>query len=260
MRVLFIGDIVGKAGRQALLEWLPEIRREHKPDFIFVNGENAAGGNGITPQIAEEFYDAGIDAITLGNHAWDKREVLPYIDGEKRLLRPLNYPGHPPGAGSVVLSNPRGQRIALISLAGRVFSPTHYDCPFRAADGEIGRISGETPAIMVDFHAEATSEKVAMGWYLDGRASAVLGTHTHIQTADEQVLPGGTAFITDLGMTGPRESVIGIKKELVLERFLTQMPVRFEAAKGPRQLCGAIVEIEEDTGKARDITRIFRRE
>ena len=256
MRVLFVGDVVGKPGREMLRANLPALRRGEGLDLVLANGENAAGGVGITPAVAEELFGLGIAAITLGNHAWDKREILTYIDGEARLLRPLNFPGHPPGAGLAVIAAPGGERVGVVSLSGRVFSEVHYDCPFRSVETALeGPLAGVKVRI-VDVHAEATSEKVALGWYLDGKVSAVVGTHTHVQTADERILPGGTGYLTDLGMTGPADSVIGISRELVLERFLTQLPVRFEVAKGRRQLNGVILEVDEATGRARSITRI----
>lgn len=260
MRFLFIGDIVAKAGRQAVYEWLPELRRQYRPDVVLANAENAAGGSGLTPVIAEELFAAGVSGLTLGNHAWDKREIIPYIDGEKRLIRPLNYPGRTPGLGWTVLAGPQGVRFGLVNVLGRVFAGANYEDPFRAVDAALEEIHAVTPLVIVDVHAEATSEKIALGWYLDGRASLVVGTHTHVQTADEQILPSGTAYLTDVGMTGPWVSVIGVRRELVLEKFLSQLPVRFEAAKGPRQLCGVVVDADEKTGRATHIERVFVRE
>lgn len=260
MRFLFIGDIVAKAGRQAVFEWLPELRRKHRPDVVLANAENAAGGSGLTPALAEELFAAGVAGLTLGNHAWDKREIMPYIDGEKRLIRPLNYPGRPPGLGWTVLEGPHGVKFGLVNVLGRVFAGGNYEDPFRAAHAALEEIRAVTPLVIVDVHGEATSEKIAMGWYLDGRATLVVGTHTHVQTADELILPGGTAFLTDVGMTGPWDSVIGVRKELVLEKFLTQLPVRFEAAKGPRQLCAVVVDADGGTGLATHIERVFLRE
>lgn len=260
MNILFVGDVVGKIGRNMLHEHLPALKRQHGLDLIVVNGENTAGGVGITPAIAEELFDLGVGVITLGNHAWDKRDVIPYIDGEKRLLRPLNWPGAVPGGGSVVVQAANGARVGVICLIGRVFAHVHYDDPFRAVDQALEQISGRADVILVEMHADATSEKAAMGWYLDGRVSAVLGSHTHVQTADNWVLPGGTAYLTDLGMTGPYHSVIGMEKDLVLERFLTQMPVRFETAKGPGQLCGAVIQVDPQSGRAHGIERVFIRQ
>lgn len=259
MKILFVGDIMGKPGRTILHEVLPRLRREHKADLVIVNGENSAGGMGITPVVAEELFDLGVNVITLGNHAWDKREIMSYIDGESRLIRPLNYPGHPPGSGVAIVSRGNGPKVAVLNLAGRVFATVNYDDPFRRVEEELERLPGEIRVIFVDFHGEATSEKVAMGWFLNGRVSAVVGTHTHVQTADERVLPKGTAYITDAGMTGPADSVIGIEKDLVIEKFLTQLPVRFEVARGRRQFNGILVEIDEDTGRAISITRIVEK-
>lgn len=255
MRILMIGDIVGRAGRKAVKETLTTIRQELKLDMIVANGENAAGGNGITCEIAKDLFGLGVDVITSGNHIWDKKEIIPYIDREPRLLRPANYPSGTPGKG-VGVYDINGIKVGIINLSGRVYLPS-LDCPFRAADELINSICQQTNIILVDFHAEATSEKVALSWYLDGRVSAVVGTHTHIQTADERVLPGGTAYITDLGMTGPLNSVIGVKVDLVLQKFTTQMPVRFEVAEGPYQFNAVVVEVDDQTGKAGSIDRIY---
>lgn len=258
MKVLFCGDIFGRPGRQALFTWLPALRERYEPDFVLANAENAAGGAGLTPEVAEELFDHGLDGMTLGNHTWAKRELVAYLRHERRVLRPFNLPGEPPGAGSVVLESSCGQQLGLISLHGRVFFPTHPGDPFRAGRAEARRLraAGVAPVI-VDFHAEATSEKYALGWHLAGEVSAVLGTHTHVQTADERILPGGTAYITDLGMTGPIDSVIGVKVELALERFLSQLPVRFAPAGGPAQVSGVALEIEPGTGAALHIERFI---
>lgn len=259
MRILFIGDIVGRPGREAVQEHLPRLRQELGPDAILANGENAAGGIGIAPEQADELFDLGIDVITLGNHVWKKKEILPYLDQHDRLIRPLNFPGNPPGAGSTVITTRSGHRLGIINLQGRVFFDTHLDCPFRAAVREARKLRAETPAIVVDFHAEATSEKSALAWYLDGQVSAVLGTHTHVQTADERILPKHTAFISDVGMTGPVDSVIGIRREDVLERFLSQMPVRFRVARtGPVEFSAVMVEIDPANGRAVQIQRLRR--
>jgi metallophosphoesterase (TIGR00282 family) len=257
--ILFIGDIVGRPGRTMLAETLPGLREEYRPDLVIANGENAAGGIGITRDTADDIFATGVDVITMGNHVWDKKEVFEYIDAEPRIIRPLNYPGKPPGQGSITL-DAGGVRVAVVNAAGRVFNTALLDCPFRSLSDEIDRLKSEARVIIVDFHAEATSEKVAIGWYLDRRVTAVLGTHTHVQTADEMVLPGGTAYITDVGMTGPYHSVIGIQTDLVLSRFLTQLPVKFEVARGPRQLSAVVVEADGATGKATAIKRIFMRE
>jgi 2',3'-cyclic-nucleotide 2'-phosphodiesterase len=254
LTVLVVGDVFGEPGRAALLGLLPRLKREHEVDCTIVNVENAAAGFGVTPQIARSFLDGGVDVMTSGNHIWDRKEIIEYIVKENLLLRPANYPAGTPGVGSVVVkAGPH--KVAVLNLMGRVFLPT-IDCPFRKADEEVARLREETPIIVVDMHGEATSEKQAMGWYLDGRASAVLGTHSHVQTADERMLPQGTAYITDLGMTGPVDSVIGVERELAIQRFLSQMPNRFEPAKGPTALHGAVVRIDPESGKALEIRRI----
>ncbi len=255
MRLLFIGDIVGRPGRRALKENLHNLQRELDIDFVVANGENAAGGNGITREVARELLAGGIDVITMGNHVWDHKEIFDLIEQERRILRPANYPPGVPGEGFNVYEAGRKGRVAVLNLAGRVFMP-ELDCPFRRADQLLAELGGLTRVVLVDFHAEATSEKMAMGWYLAGRVSAVCGTHTHVQTADERILPGGTAYITDVGMTGPRDSVIGVKKELVLSKFLTQLPRRFEVASGPYQFNAVVIDIDDETGEAREIRRI----
>lgn len=255
VRVLAIGDIVGRPGRRAIRELLPNLVRERDIDFVIANIENAAAGFGITPEIAEELLNLGIDVLTSGNHIWDKREILPYISRQPRLLRPLNYPANNPGFGSFVGEARRGARVGVINVQGRVYMPAN-DCPFRTADIEIARLQKETPIIIVDFHGEATSEKVAFGWYADGRVSAVFGTHTHVQTADDRILPKGTAYITDVGMTGPYESIIGMVVEQSLERFLTGMPARLEPAKRDVRLSCALFTIEARGGHALSIERM----
>jgi len=254
MKILIVGDVFGEPGRAAVKKLLPRLRQEHAIDLAVVNVENAAAGFGVTPQIAREILDQGADVMTSGNHIWDKKEIVEYITKENLLLRPANFPAGTPGVGHVtVKAGPH--RVAVVNLMGRVFMSA-IDCPFRKADEILTEVSKETRVVLVDMHAEATSESVAMGWYLNGRVSAVVGTHRHVQTADERVLPGGTAYITDLGMTGPIDSVIGVDKDLILQRFLTQMPVRFEAAKGPAALHGAIITVDPETGRASDIVRI----
>jgi metallophosphoesterase (TIGR00282 family) len=255
MHILVVGDIHGKPGREILRTILPRLRREHEAAFVVANGENAAGGAGITPAVAGEIFEAGVDVITGGNHIWQNREAYELLDAEPRVLRPANYPAGVPGHGSTIARTSTGQRVGVLNLQGRVFM-TELDDPFQGARADAERIRGETPIIIVDFHAEATSEKIALGWYLDGRVSALIGTHTHVQTADERVLPGGTAYITDVGMTGPRDGVIGMAKEGILERFLTHLPVRFEVAKGPTQLNAVVVDVDDETGRAHGITRI----
>jgi len=255
MKVLFLGDIVGRPGRTIVRERLPGVRSAEKIDLVIANGENAASGSGLTPRITDELFDSGIDVMTSGDHIWKKKDIYDYLKVSKKLIRPANYPGGVIGNGSTVVETGSGEKVAVINLLGRVFMDA-IDCPFIRVKEEINGLSEVTPNIIVDIHAEATSEKVAMGWYLDGVVSAVLGTHTHIQTADEQILPKGTAYITDCGMTGPYDSVIGRKKELIIEHFVTQMPIRFEMASGDVEMHGVVIDINGDTGKARSIKRI----
>lgn len=255
MKVLFIGDIVGKPGRKAVKDGLPGLVNKLKIDFVIANVENAAGGFGVTRSIAEEIFALGVDVFTSGNHIWDKKEAVTYITKENRLLRPANYPADVPGCGSIVLKTAAGEKIAILNLSGRVFMQP-LDCPFQAAKKELAALKKETRVIIVDFHAEATSEKSAIGWFLDGEVSAVIGTHTHVQTADERILPMGTAFITDAGMTGPVNSVIGVKKEQIINKFLTHIPVRFETAKGESMLSCVVLEINPKTGKSISIQRL----
>lgn len=259
MRLLVIGDIFGRSGRRAVKVNLHGLRKEFGLDLVIANGENAAGGKGITKEIAQELFSAGIDVLTMGNHVWNKREAYDYIDRETRIVRPANYPPGVPGSGAGIYDTPGKGKVGVINLAGRVFLQA-IDCPFRKADEIVARIKEKAKVIIVDFHAEATSEKVALGWYLDGRVSAVVGTHTHVQTADERILPGGTAYITDLGMTGPVDSVLGVKKEIIIEKFITQIPQHFEVATGPFQFNGAVIEIDEATGEAVSIERIMNYE
>ena len=255
MKILLIGDIIGKPGRRAVREGLPNLKNKLKIDFVIANVENSAGGFGITRSVAEELFSLGIDVFTSGNHIWDKKEAVTYITKESRLLRPANYPGDVPGFGSIVMKTPSGEKVAVLNIAGRVFMPP-LDCPFKAAKKELSALKEETMVVIVDFHAEATSEKSAMGWYLDGKVSAVIGTHTHVQTADEKILPKGTAFITDAGMTGPVNSVIGVDKDQIVTKFLTAIPTRFETAKGPTVFSGVLVDVNAKTGMAKDIQRI----
>lgn len=257
MRILMIGDIVGKPGRQILASCLPELKASYSADFVVVNGENAAGGFGITPDLARELFDLDIDCMTSGNHIWDKKEIYNYIASEPRLLRPANYPPGVPGNGVLVTDVEPYGKVAVINLIGRVFMGPS-DCPFRTADTILANIASSVKIILVDMHGEATSEKVAMGHYLDGRVSAVIGSHSHVVTADESILPKGTAYITDIGMTGPVDSVIGVKKELILQKFLSAMPVRYEVAGGPVALRGVVIGVEPDTGTAEEIKRIER--
>jgi metallophosphoesterase (TIGR00282 family) len=255
VKILFIADIVGKPGRQALSRELHRLVDRYALDLVIANGENAAGGFGVTEDTAKELYEQGVHVLTSGNHIWDKRESFDYLSREDRLIRPANYPDGSPGRGSTVSVTAAGTKVAVLNLEGRVFM-NNLECPFRVADREISRLRTITPIIIVDFHAEATSEKLSLGWYLDGKVSAVIGTHTHVQTADERIFPGGTAYMSDAGMTGSFDSVIGIKKELAIEKFLTLLPVRFEVAKKDIRLNGVVVEIDEQSGRALNIERI----
>lgn len=255
MKILFIGDIVGKPGRRAVKEILPSLIGNREIDLVIANCENAAAGFGITRDVVEELYDAHIDILTSGNHIWDKKEVLGFIEDYETLLRPANYPGIVPGKGSVLMPTAAGDYVGVLNLAGRIFMQP-IDCPFVTAKKEIVRLKAKTNVIIVDMHAEATSEKKALGWYLDGEVSAVLGTHTHVQTADDEVLSGGTAYISDVGMTGPFDSVIGIKKDTIIEKFLTQVPNKFDVAKGDIRLQGVLMDIDTQSGRANAIERI----
>jgi 2',3'-cyclic-nucleotide 2'-phosphodiesterase len=255
VKVLFVGDIFGEPGRRALARSVPRLVAQRQVDVVIGNGENAAGGFGITPELAEELFDLGLAVITTGNHAWDKKEILDYFPREPRLLRPANYPSGVPGNGSVVVESAGGEQLGVLQLMGRAYMPT-LDCPFQVAKKELVALKKRTVAVIVDMHAEATSEKMAMGHYLDGEVVAVVGTHTHVQTADDQILPKGTAYVTDIGMTGPLHSVIGVKKELAIEKFLTGMPRRFEVASGPSVFCAVLLELDARLGKALSIERI----
>ncbi|MBC7364305.1 MAG: TIGR00282 family metallophosphoesterase [Candidatus Aminicenantes bacterium] len=251
--VLFIGDVIGRPGRRALSRFLPELKKKYQPDLVIVNAENAAGGNGLTEEIGRELLFQA-DVLTSGNHIWDKKEALSYLDREPRLLRPANYPPGNPGHGSYIFQDEHGQKAAVLNLQGRVFMEP-ISCPFRTAEEEIERLRAETPIIIIDFHAEATSEKQALGWFLDGRVSAIIGTHTHIPTADERILPGGTAYLTDVGMAGGLNSVIGMKPEQALQRFLTSRPQRFEPASDGLILCAVFIAINPENGRALSIKR-----
>lgn len=255
MRVLFIGDIVGEPGRKAVKELVPKIAKREKIDFIVANGENAAGGSGITPALVDELLGYGIDVITSGDHIWKRKEITDRLSQDARILRPANYPRESPGSGSTVVQSSSGAEVGVINIQGRVFMQA-IECPFRTAKAEVDRIKNKTRVIIVDVHAEATSEKMALGFFLDGLVSAVIGTHTHVQTADEKILPQGTAFLTDAGMTGPFDSVIGRNKEQILTRFISQLPTRFDMAQGDIQLHGAVIDIDEKTGRADSIKRI----
>lgn len=254
MKIMMVGDVVGKAGREAALSLIPGLRTTHRADFVILNAENSAGGLGITPDISSTLLQrAKVDVITLGNHAWAKKEVYTYLDNELRIIRPANYPPRVPGRGHGVFQTEVGP-IAVGVVQGRTFMDPSDD-PFRAADSIIEDVKGVAKVIFLEFHGEATSEKQAFGYYVDGRASAVVGTHTHVQTADERILPGGTAYISDVGMTGPVNSVIGMKVEVVLPRFLTHLPIKFEVADGPAILCGVVIEVDGETGRSGTISR-----
>ena len=254
MRFLFIGDIVGSPGREIVKNMLLQLKMEEKVDIVIANGENAAGGNGLTERVANELFDNGVDFITLGNHAWDKKDILDFIDNEERIIRPANYPPGTPGKGYRIFTK-NDVKLSIVNLQGRIYMHP-LECPFRVMDNILLQIADQTKIIILDIHAEATSEKMALGYYLDGKVSAVLGTHTHIQTADEKILPKGTGYITDVGMTGPYESILGVKKENIIARFLTQMPNRFEVATGTAQLNAVFFEINNDTGKTVEMKRL----
>lgn len=256
MKLLFVGDVVGRPGRRILADQLPRLVDRHRADYVIVNIENAAGGNGITHKVFAELDELPIDCYTTGNHVWDKKDVLDILRQEPRLLRPHNYPAANPGRGVYVGRTPAGIPVATLNLQGRVFMQA-LDNPFAIAEELLADLDPEVKVVFVDFHADATSEKQAMGWHLDGRASAVIGTHTHVPTGDERILPGGTAFLTDVGMTGPYESVIGVRADRVLPRFLHQMPTSFDVAKRDVRLAAVVVEVDEESGKASGIQRLL---
>lgn len=255
VNIIFIGDIVGKPGRQAVSRELHRLVDRYNVDMVIANGENASGGFGITTETARELFACGVHLFTSGNHIWDKKEALEYLKKEERIIRPANYPDGAPGKGSAVFTTPGGVKVGVLNLEGRVFMDA-LDCPFRAADREVAALTAVTPVIIVDFHAEATSEKSSLGWYLDGRVSAVVGTHTHVQTADERLLTAGTAYISDVGMTGAFDSVIGVRKEEPIYRFLTQLPAKFEVAKKDIRMNAVVLTIDETSGRALGIERI----
>jgi metallophosphoesterase (TIGR00282 family) len=255
MKVIVIGDVVGKPGRQILASTLKSLKEQHEAEFVIANIENAAEGAGLIPRMGDEILNAGVDVMTSGNHIFDKKEVIKYIENQPRLLRPANYAPDAPGRGLWLGSTGSGTQVAVINIQGRVFMPP-TDCPFRTADRLLDEIGNRTSVIIVDHHAEATSEKLAMGRYLDGRVSLVVGTHTHVQTADEQIFPGGTGYITDLGMTGPYDSVIGVESQLVIARFVRGLPIRYQTASENPRLHGVVAEIDERTGKAVSILRL----
>jgi metallophosphoesterase (TIGR00282 family) len=258
LRILFLGDVVGEPGRKAVMARLPGLKKEREIDFAIVNGENSAGGRGITPKITIDLLRSGAAVVTSGDHIWDQPDIIPFLPTEPRLLRPLNYPEGVPGAGSVVLETAKGP-VAVVNAQGRTFMKQELENPFLALKAEVARLRQETPVIVVDFHAEATSEKQAIGRLLDGQVSLVVGTHTHVQTADECILPGGTAFLCDAGMCGVKESVIGSDIAAVLEKYTRAMPTRFHLAKGEVELRGVLVEVEEGTGRAIHVERVVER-
>jgi hypothetical protein len=257
MNILFIGDIFGKPGRASVARWISPLKVEYAIDVVVANAENAAGGLGATPELLDELRSEGVQAFTFGNHTWRKKSMVKAIDKMADVVRPANYPDQAPGKGSLVLTLGDGRKLGLINLIGRVYMEP-FGCPFATADEELDMVSKETSTILVDMHAEATAEKVAIGWHLDGRCTAVVGTHTHIQTADERVLPEGTGYITDVGMTGPQDSVIGVKKELIVQKFITGMPTQFEVATDCPGIRGVVIETDDETGKTKNITRIAR--
>ncbi|MBI3208930.1 MAG: TIGR00282 family metallophosphoesterase [Candidatus Solibacter usitatus] len=255
MRLLFIGDIFASVGRKLVKEHLPFLLKDEQLDLVIANAENAAGGFGLTPQIAEDLFGMGVDVLTSGNHIWDKRDIYEYLNKQPRLLRPANYPVETPGCGLAVVPARNGVRCAVMNLQGRIYMPSS-DCPFRKVDELLASLDPAITVRFVDFHAEITSEKMAMGWHVDGRVSAVVGTHTHVPTADTRILPRGTAFQTDAGMTGPYDSVIGVERDTVVRKFMTSLPARFEAAKENAQLHGVIVDVDPATGRATAVKRV----
>ena len=255
LRVLFVGDIVGNPGRKALDDGIASLKEDF--DLIVINAENAAGGFGLTESVARELFKSGAAVLTSGNHIWDKKEALDLLESDPRIIRPLNYAPGVPGKGSTIVTTPGGYKVGVMNLSGRVFM-NPMDCPFRTSAAAVEQMRKETSVIIMDFHAEATSEKIAMGYHLDGKVSAVLGTHTHVQTADERILEGGTAYITDVGMTGPVDGVIGVDRQQILDRFLLGMPNRYEVAKGRNVFNAVMLEIDSKTGRAESIKRIYK--
>lgn len=255
LTILFLGDIVGEPGRSAVIARLPELKQEHAIDFIIVNGENAAGGRGITPRITIDLLRAGVSVVTTGDHIWDQKDIIPFIDTEPRLLRPINYPRGAPGSGAIVLETAKG-KVGVINVQARTFMQPILENPFEAIDLAVTRMRDETRVIFVDAHGETTSEKIALGRFLDGRVSAVIGTHTHVQTADEQIFSGGTAFLCDAGMCGPSESILGRAIDPIVRRFISNLPAPFPVAKGEVRICGALVIVDKTSGRALSITRI----
>ena len=259
MKLIFIGDIVGKPGRQIVAQRIAHIRETWRPDIIIANAENSAGGLGATPETLSELKKLGIGGFTMGNHTWRKKVIIPAMPDYPELVRPANYPPGMPGRGHTIITLPDGRKLGLVNLIGRIYMEP-FECPFRAADAILPAMRQETKTILVDMHAEATSEKIAMGWHLDGRCSAVVGTHTHVQTADEWIMPRGTAFITDVGMCGPIQSVIGTDKDIVVERFISGMPEKFVVGRGPALLSAVFIETDDATGRATSISRILLRD
>jgi len=255
MNIICIGDIVGKPGRDALAHHIAALKQEYSAELIIVNAENSAGGAGLTPKLAEELFLLGCDVLTLGDHVWDQKELEPYLEQADRVIRPANFPSGAPGQGWCVVTTASGVKIGVVNLIGRVFMRFQVECPFRTLEGIVEEIKKETPIIVVDFHAEATSEKVALGHFINGKVSALVGTHTHIQTADETILSEGTAYLTDLGMSGPYDSVIGQDKDTIIQRFLTSRPLRFQVAHKDIKLCGAVIRVDEKSGKSLKIER-----
>lgn len=254
MKIFFIGDIMGSPGRKAISALLHKVVDNYSIDLVVANCENAAGGIGVTPEVAEQLFQMGIDVMTSGNHIWKHKEIQPYLDTNDHLLRPANYPAGTPGRGLTVIETAAGESAAVLNLEGRIFM-NPLDCPFRTADRELASLPPHVKVILVDMHAEATSEKLAIGWYLDGRASAVIGTHTHVQTADERIFPGGLGYLTDAGMTGPGDGIIGMDRQVIMQRFLSQLPQKFKVASQNIQLQGVVLDVDRD-GKCREIIRI----
>ncbi|MET1249571.1 MULTISPECIES: TIGR00282 family metallophosphoesterase [Sporolactobacillus] len=256
MKILFVGDVYGRTGRQMIEDYLPKVKSKYQPTITIVNAENAAHGKGLTRKIYRQLLEAGADMLTMGNHTWDNREIFEFIEDAKQLVRPANFPEGTPGTGIRYITLPHNTQVAVINIQGRVFLPA-LDDPFRVVSQLVDEARQKTPIIFVDVHAETTSEKLALGWYLDGSVSAVIGTHTHVPTADERILPRGTAYLTDVGMTGPYNGIIGVQRASVTKRFLTSMPVRFDSEDGPGQLGAVLIQIDEKTGKATKINRIL---
>jgi 2',3'-cyclic-nucleotide 2'-phosphodiesterase len=258
IKILMLGDVVGRPGRDIIRKWVPELREKEAIDLVIANGENVAGGRGLTSDTASDLFSSGVDVLTNGDHSWDKQEFSQLVQNNKRVIRPANYPEDCPGKGYSVVEA-AGHSVGILNLCGRVFMAPSFQCPFQTANKILETLKSQCKIILVDMHAEATSEKIAMGWYLDGRVSAVVGSHTHVQTADERILPKGTAYLTDMGMTGPYQSVIGREIEPVLNRFITQMPHRFHVAKEDARLMGALIEVNPDDGRALHIQRVQKK-